>query len=96
MKEVGTITINLEGVSLEETEKCRLVIHTLITQGLFSIRNGSMNLHFDHEGTLQEIEVHVKKWRKNKPEASLQKILDNAIISVIQPNTLTETIGRTP
>lgn len=91
MKETGTITINLEGVSFEETEKCRRVLHTLISQGLFNIRNGSMNLHFDFEGTLQEIEVHLKKWKKNKPDLDLHKLLDGAIIEVLQSNTSTRT-----
>ena len=95
MKEIGTITINLEGVTLEETERCRLVIHTLISQGLFITRNGSITLHFDGEASLQEIEVHTKRWRKDKPDSSLHKILEYAKIEV-QKNTSTQTTSGAP
>lgn len=62
----GTIVITLEDVSFEETERYRQMIHTLFESGVFNIRNGKAILNFDHLGLLAEIELQVKKWRRDK------------------------------
>lgn len=47
-------------------EKMRQNIEVIIAQNVFGIRNGKVELNFDHEGTLQEISFNYKKWRKEK------------------------------
>ena len=69
----GLITIKLDGASPEGTERCRQIIHEMFVQGVFLIRNGSVTMHFDHEGTLQEIKYDIIKWRRNKPALPLAK-----------------------
>jgi len=76
----GTIFITLEGATFEQTERCRAIINILFNNDIFSIRNGSVTLHFDYEGTLNEIEINVKKWKRNKPDLPLLKSFENAII----------------
>lgn len=74
----GIITLKLDGATLSETERCRLIVHTLFQQGVLNVKNGSVILHFDHEGVLQEIEVHKKQWRRNKPPLSVAKTFSDA------------------
>lgn len=82
--QAGKIEIILGGASLEDTERLRLMIHTMFQQGVFNIRNGYAMIHFDHEGLMREIEVHMKKWRNDKPVIPLQNIFDSVKIEVIQ------------
>ena len=65
--EKGIITITLEGASLEETERYRAMIHTLFESGVFNIRNGKAILNFDNLGLLAEVELQIKRWRRDKP-----------------------------
>lgn len=63
----GHILIKLEGVSPKELDRCKEIIDTLFVRKVLSIRNGSATLHFDNDGTLQEI-TYETRWRRNKPE----------------------------
>lgn len=87
MKETGTITITLEGVTFEETERCRRILHLLITEGLFNINNGTMNLHFNREGSLQGVDIFRRKWRRNEEidKNDLQFFPESAIIKIEEP-----------
>ena len=78
----GNINITLEGVSFEETERCRAIIHALFTAGVFSVRNGKAILNFDHLGLLAEVELQVKKWRRDKPQLP-QSAMESAKIEII-------------
>ena len=62
----GTIKIEIEGISFEETERYREVIHYLILSGGLNIKNGNTTLFFDDIGVLQEVETKAKRWRRNK------------------------------
>lgn len=77
----GTIYFTLEGVEQNEIERYRELIHTLILQGAFNVKNGKVTLHYDHEGELQEIEFNIKRWRKNKPNIPLHFLEKSATIS---------------
>ena len=66
MNTPGVITIKLEGVTFEQTERCRLMIHKLFELGFFNVKNGSFTVHFDHEGTMGSTEK-TYKWRNDKP-----------------------------
>jgi len=82
----GTIVIDLENVSLEQTERCRKIIHTLFTQGVLGVRNGKAILHFDSEGELMQIQFDVIKWKKDKAEIPLLKELQlRANIKTLSP-----------
>jgi len=67
----GEINIKLEGATLQETERCRRIIHELFTQGFFALRNGKAIVHFDHTAEMQQIEYDFIKWRRGK-DAPLQ------------------------
>ena len=70
----GTITITLEGVSFQDTERYRKMIHTLFERGVFNIRNGKAILNFDNDGDLAEIEAQVKTFRRDKPMAEVKRL----------------------
>jgi len=63
----GTITIELEGLSPQELDRCREIVDTLFVKKVLFIRNGSAKLNFDSEGVLQEI-IYETRWKKNKQE----------------------------
>lgn len=62
----GLINLVLDGITFEETERIREILHVLITSGGIHVKNGQTIIHFDHDGTVQEIEVHQKRWKRNK------------------------------
>ncbi|MAH46484.1 hypothetical protein CMI37_11670 [Candidatus Pacearchaeota archaeon] len=73
----GTIVITLEGLSFEDVEKYRRMIHTLFEQGVFGVRNGSAVLNFGPQGNLNSIEINLKKWRRgDKPVPVAAKLKD--------------------
>lgn len=63
----GTIKIEMEGISYQETERYREIIHWLIASGGLNIKNGKTILNFDSEGLIQEITTDATRWRRNKP-----------------------------
>ena len=73
MNNIGTITIRLEGINFEQTERCRLMIHKMFEAGVFNVRNGKAILNFDHEGIMADVEISMKTWsRKHEsPQGSL-------------------------
>ena len=88
----GTIVITLEGISFEDTERYRAMIHTLFQSGVFGIRNGKAILNFDNEGALAEIELQVKRWRRDKP-MSETKLLEQFKIEMLpQQSTVAKSI----
>ena len=74
MTNKGTIQITLEGVTFEETERYRQMIHLLFQAGTFAIRNGKAILNFDSDGLLSEIEIQVKRWRRDKQMAYIKQL----------------------
>lgn len=62
----GTIVITLEGVSFEETERCRLIIHQLFEEGFFNLTSGSFTANFDEQGIMATTEKRIVR-RRNKP-----------------------------
>ena len=66
MNTPGIITIKLEGVTFEDTERCRKVIHTLFEQGVFNMKRGDVVLSFDERGELGSIKMDYVKWRRDK------------------------------
>ena len=77
---IGKIEITLAGATLEQTEHCRKIIHTLFAQGVFNLRNGRAILHFDPNGSLAAIDTEVSKWRRDKPDIPIVKTYDSAVI----------------
>lgn len=71
--QIGTITITLEGVTIEETERLRKMIHTMFTDGVFNIRNGKAILNFDNDG-LAEIEKQIKTWKRGKEPVVMKRL----------------------
>jgi len=62
------LTLTFEEASLLDIEKYKRFILDLFANGVPNIRSGQAVLHFDHDGTLQEIDINVKKWRKKYPQ----------------------------
>ena len=78
-----TITFTLEGVSVEEAERLRKIVGVLLLSGALSIRRGSAEIYFDHMGTLQLIETHVQRWRRERDSTgTLASTLDSGKIDV--------------
>lgn len=90
MNPKGIITIALEGVSLEQTERLREAIHTLIEERVFSLRNGRAILHFDQDGILSAIDFDFQRWRRGKPPRRLDDLWKNATIELIYTPTHTK------
>jgi hypothetical protein len=61
-----TLTFEIEGLTEEQTHSYREMIHLLISNGVFNVRNGKVILNFDCDGILQEIEFNVKKYRRKR------------------------------
>ena len=76
----------MEGVDLEQTERCRRIIHTLFDSGFFNLRNGSMTVHFDPKGDLGQIILNKVTYMRDKAPP-LQDLLEHAIIEVNNPNS---------
>ena len=70
----GIITIKLEDVTFQETERCRKVIHQLFEQGVFNMRRGDVVLSFDERGELGSIKFDFVKWRKDKPDVEIKRL----------------------
>jgi len=92
MKEVGTITIQLEGVTWDETERIRCIINYLFEGGLFLMRNGAATIHFDSDGMPGEISTP-RVWKRGKAPP-VAKSIDNVKIQ-IKESTLTQTTSGT-
>lgn len=60
------IELEFEGLDINQTEHIREIINVMFESGAFYIRNGKVVLHFDHEGTLQEVGVDHKRWKRRK------------------------------
>lgn len=89
-----TIGIDLAGATDQYALHCREVIHTLFEKGIFDIRNGNAELHFDHEGNLQLIRTHVDVFRRNKPAVLLQGASASASIKVLDGTLASEMAKR--
>lgn len=63
-KGVGIFHFELEGVTEEEAHRFRQSLDTIISQGVLGLHDGKAVLSFDYEGTLREISVDFKKWRR--------------------------------
>ena len=80
----GVIQIVLPGYTFEETNRCREIIHTLCESDFFKIRNGKATIHFDHQGTVQQIGMDIIQWKRDK---SLTRLPPGARIEIVQPLT---------
>ena len=74
MKE-GIITIKLEGVTLEQTERCRQMIHKMFEAGVFNVRNGKAILNFDSDSNMADIEISMKTWSRKHENQSQQELI---------------------
>ena len=84
----GTITIELEGVDFATTEKLRHIIHTLFTEGVFSVKNGKATLNFDREGNLNSIELHYTKWHHKGEPSNLHTLFES--VTITSPDSIKE------
>ncbi len=53
----GIITFKLDGVSAQEAERCRDIIHKLFKANVLNTKGGSATLHFDNLGALRTVEI---------------------------------------
>ncbi len=60
------ITIKIDNLTSEEGAKVQETIMTLFERDVFFMKNGKVVLHFDHEGTLQEIQFDYKRWKRRR------------------------------
>lgn len=67
----GIITIEIDGISTEDTKRYQQMIHTFFEQGVFSILNGSANIHF-RGGNLEAIDLNLYTYKRNKDNLPLQ------------------------
>jgi len=64
--EAGKIEILLEGVSFEETKRLREVIHTLLANGSFNVKNGRVIMHYDNDSNLMKVDHEFVKYYRKK------------------------------
>jgi hypothetical protein len=48
----------------EDLVRIQQTIHQMLAEGVFSIKNGRVILHFDHLGILQIVAFDFIKWRR--------------------------------
>lgn len=90
LKQAGTIWVTLEGADLKSTERCREIMQVLFEKGVFNIRGGSVELHFDSDGYLQVIKSHVETYRRNRAVEPLLKMYDGARIKTLDSTVAAE------
>ena len=78
----GTIVITLDGISLEDIERCRLMIHQLLEEGFFNIKSGSFTANFDEQGLMATTETRLVR-RRNKPIIFERKLLEQFKIEIM-------------
>lgn len=83
----STIWISLDGATPAQIERCRQIIHLMFDKGVFNIQNGSAELHFDNEGTLQMIRTQVDAYRRNRTPAPLPKVFEYVNIQSLDSST---------
>lgn len=84
------ISIELEGLSPRELDRCREIIDTLFIKKVLFLKNGSATLHFDNDATLQEITFETR-WRRNKPEPIVENFT-SATITSLKPQPVGESV----
>ena len=92
---VGTITINLEGVSLKDTERCRQIIHKLFESGVFNVKNGKAILNFDNFAILADIEISMKTYSRkyeNEPVIELKPFSQYRIENTTDNSTVAKSL----
>ena len=61
----NTITLEFpDSVKPEEIVRIQQSLRQMIEEGVFSIKNGRVILHFDHLGILQIVAFDFIKWRR--------------------------------
>jgi len=61
--------LNILNASPEEFDRIHEIFQALLdTGGLLGMKNGSTNIHFDADGTFQQIEFRYFPWRKRRGE----------------------------
>jgi hypothetical protein len=63
--QTGAIEILIEGISPQETERLRHILHVLIGSGGLNIHNGRTILHWSDD-VLQLVESEAALWRRSK------------------------------
>ena len=65
--------IGAELVKVELAPRELVMFNTLYEAGVFSIKNGSVLLNFDSEGTLTQIETKVISFKRGYPQGKSKK-----------------------
>ena len=58
--------LNIENLNKDEEYRVADTLDTLTKRDVLMMKNGSATLHFDSDGTLQEIEFKYKRWKRRK------------------------------
>lgn len=61
----GKIVFEMDGLPENEVERLRHILHTITANGVLSVRNSYMTLHFDDKGTVASIDI-LRKWKAAK------------------------------
>lgn len=69
---IGTIELILEGATLQETEHCRKMIEIMMKAGVFNVRSGQVVINFDYGGEIGDIEIRIRKYKKDYSNMSRQ------------------------
>lgn len=64
---VGTINLDIENISEEQTLKYQEILAILISSGALNIRNGKAILHFDKFGTFQGVQLEYFAFKRKCP-----------------------------
>ena len=80
--EISTITIQLEGADMEQTERCRKIIHKLFEVGFFNIKRGKGIVSFDHVGDMGAFSTDIKNWDRSddKRAKAVDKLLESVTV----------------
>lgn len=64
----ASITIQFGERRFEEIERYRDIIHNLLASGGLDVKRGYTELHFDENGILQNVQVHVALWKRRRDQ----------------------------
>jgi len=79
---IGQIHLTLEGATLEQTERCRLIINKLFEYGFFNVSGGSVLVHFNPKGEFMQVETNIVRHVDNPAPISIDKISKDVTIKV--------------
>ncbi len=69
--------LHIDNIPLNDVERYREIIGICLEKGVFNLKNGKVTLMFDNQGSLAEVEVYQKRFKRDKESLqSFEKLVN--------------------